>query len=350
MSLIKYAILIALTSFSIRYVYKTFINSNVSTLFHHSNRYPGKCRLVSGIDCGSEKISLSSDGLAFITSGFCKSCRKCSNIRGSLFVFDFLNPDSNVTKLEILDAKFDLDAFVPLGMDLLEDERSDVISLYVVNHDRIFGESIEVLSFDRNVPHQVKHIRHIAHKNFHYLNDIALLDVDKFYTTNFWMYPHLYPWIVEYFLPFLQSGNILFYNEGNVTIVEDNGGLFNGLALSKRKNQLVVNMFGAGSIRLYNRNPENGQLTFKSRIHVGYHPDNIHVDKQTGVLYVGALPNLFSYKLFKAGYWDYCSSLGMKIPPHDKHSKILDYGEDDIEEWAQNRSLRNTCFKISRFR
>ena len=86
---------------------------------HHNNVRPGKCRIVPGISCGSEQISVTADGLAFITSGY-RDMTRCNRdfLRGGIYVFDFNNPDMNVTKLHIVGESFDTGSFVPHGMDL----------------------------------------------------------------------------------------------------------------------------------------------------------------------------------------------------------------------------------------
>ncbi|XP_006813028.1 serum paraoxonase/lactonase 3-like [Saccoglossus kowalevskii] len=96
------------------------------------NQYPGPCRVVPNVDKGSEDITVTSDGLAFISSGV-TSPRYIHNprhspqlVKGRIFLFDFNNPDENATEISLV-GNFGRDSFYPHGISLYEDPKTGTV-------------------------------------------------------------------------------------------------------------------------------------------------------------------------------------------------------------------------------
>merc|ERR1712179_824245 len=117
MGWLRNVIIISVIAYAAKVLYPFLVHLGVGV--HFNNVRPGKCRVVSGIECGSEKIAVSEGGLAFITNGL-REMTRCNRdyLRGNLYTFDFNNPNNNVTKLKIISSDgFDADGFAPHGMD-----------------------------------------------------------------------------------------------------------------------------------------------------------------------------------------------------------------------------------------
>ena len=166
---------------------------------HHNEHFPGTCKTVPGISCGSEQIAVAkgrqNEGLAFITNGL-KAMSRCNkdSTPGNIFTFDFKTPDKGVLKLKIIPipgGTFDQDAFEPHGMDILENDVDNKIELYVVNHAKNI-ESVEVFEYDPNLVGTLQHVRTILDPNFICINDLTMVAKNIFYITN-WMKFCRYP-------------------------------------------------------------------------------------------------------------------------------------------------------------
>jgi len=148
------------------------------------NHRPGDCKVLPDLQCGSEKISVTSNGLAFITNGFADAtnCNK-DFLRGNLYLFDFNKPDQGAKRLQMKNvSKEFLENFDPHGMDVFE--VNGVVKLYVVNHLDDF-DTIEVFQYSSEHPTEVHHVSTIRNDLFNCLNDITIIDEDEFYATNF---------------------------------------------------------------------------------------------------------------------------------------------------------------------
>ena len=107
---------------------------------HFNEHFPGQCKTIPGISCGSEKVIIAkrspNQGLAFITNGF-KMMTNCNPkfTQGNIYTFDFNHPDKGANKLTIHPSEsLDLAAFDPHGMDLLEDGSGDIKVFFLQIH------------------------------------------------------------------------------------------------------------------------------------------------------------------------------------------------------------------------
>jgi len=309
-------------------LYLWCINNGIGLYFNEVK--PGPCRVIPGISCGSEKISITNDGLAFITSGY-QGLTNCDKryIKGALYLFDFNHPNDNVTRLAIEGDSFDSDAFEPHGMDILEATiNKDLVNIYVVNHAK-HKESIEVFQFSRNKPSHVIHLKTIRNEKFVCLNDIVLVDQDTFYVTNFLKYCHsAFPMVVEMeFILNLHSANIVYYNAGETTVVADNEAFYNGLAISRNQQKLFSMLSKSGNLHVFDRDNTTGLLHNKKQHHIGFTLDNVIRDKFSDNLYVSVAKSSWCIMMLGSNLTDACSSTGAKITPLDS-----EWNKVEVEE------------------
>lgn len=253
----------------------------------YNNVYPGKCRIIPGVECGSEKIAVTSDGLAFITSGL-RLLTACNvnYIQGRLYLFDFSHPEKDAVQLEIYgQSQFDLKSFEPHGMDIYEVAETNFVQVYVVNHANHL-ESVEVFLYNRDAPHKIEHKETIRDEKFVCLNDVAVASENKFFATNCLKYCHTnFLFSVMESLFHMKTANVLFYDNGNTKIIDDGGLLYNGIVL--HNNHVLVASNGDGLMITYDRDENTNELSNRQQYFIGHHPDNIAINKETGEILVG---------------------------------------------------------------
>ena len=327
MDIVKTIVITVVLAFMSKFMYFWLVDNGYGVHFY--NVQPGPCRVVPGIECGSEKVSVTHDGLAFITNGF-KLITNCNQkyLRGHIYLFDFNQPEKNVSKLIIQSDTLDLKAFGPHGMDIYEDLEQGNVKVYVVNHAKKI-ESVEVFHYHRSNPQKLIHLDTIMDDKFICLNDITVIDENRFYITNSMKYCHsrFAFGVTEIFLK-LKTASIVYYDHGKSIIVADGESFLNGIALSKDKTQVFSVAFSSGGMFIYDRDENNGKLDLRNKFFVGHHPDNIFTDLSTGHLYVGIQKE--PYTLAAASMSNntgYFSSSGIKLK-----TKSEKWDDFEIEE------------------
>ena len=328
MGIVKTVVITVILAFMSNYMYFWLVGNGFGVLFY--NVQPGPCRVVPGIECGSEKISVAHDGLAFITNGL-KSTTNCNKryLRGHIYLFDFNYPEKNVSKVIIQSDTLDLEAFDPLGMDIYEDLEKGNVKVYVVNRARKI-QSVEVFNYHRSNPRKLIHLNTIINDKFICLNDITLIDENRFYITNLVKYCHSrFAFRITELLLNLKTASVVYYDHGKSKIVADGESSFNGITLSKDKTQVFSVTTASGGMFVYDRNENSGELHLRKTFFVGYHPDNIFTDLSTGGhLYVGILKKpLILVAASMSNSTGYFSSSGIKLK-----AKSAKWDDIDIEE------------------
>ncbi|GFO49152.1 serum paraoxonase/arylesterase 2-like [Plakobranchus ocellatus] len=210
--------------------------------YNFKRHYPGECRQVTGLDYGSENMEVTQDGLAFITSGMnfpplsekYHSFIREKNIRGTIFLYDFKNPKLGASALRFQPSKtFDPATFQPHGISLLEDKAKGEHLLYVVNHVKHGKDRVEKFKFIPRV-NELQHLRFFNDSKFLILNDVALIDEDKFYASNCLFFESHFLSLFEHLL-LLPLGGLLLVEGNHVTEVVKSLHGPNGVILSKDK-------------------------------------------------------------------------------------------------------------------
>jgi len=330
---------VVLVAIGYRYLYNFLVTRGVGV--HYNEHFPGSCKVVPGITCGSEQISVASlnkdnKGLAFITNGL-KEFTSCNlqYLKGNIYLFDFNNADQGVTKLTIESSDdFDVDAFAPHGMDILESETERGIDLYVVNHAN-HVESVEVFHYRPESPAKLKHARTIRNKEFLCLNDLQVTGENQFFITNWLRY-------CEYPLPFkavefygaFKTGSIVYYNDGESKVVA-NGAGYNGISQSVDGQQIIVASGSTTQIDIYNKDSETGELTFDQNVDVGHFPDNIYTDHISGDFYIGVQKNTLAMLAAAKNQTLFCSASGVRVAKQGSAYVVTEVFHDSGKSFIQ---------------
>ncbi|KAJ8318831.1 hypothetical protein KUTeg_003922 [Tegillarca granosa] len=235
--------------------------------FHKTvyNHQPGKCRLVPGVDYGSEDMETLANGLTFITSGvilpsfseMAKKYYRDHKVRGRIFLFDFNNPDKNAVELKITGDLNQTD-FVPHGIGSWQDPSSGRLLIYVVNHGSL-DDTIEKFEYIDDKK-ELKHLHTYKDPAIYFVNDVAVLEEEKFYFTNFAYFRNRIGGLIEALLQ-INSGYIVYFDGTKYTKVSDGYFLANGLALSLNK-QYIYLCTANKDMKIFERK-DNGELILK---------------------------------------------------------------------------------------
>ena len=309
---------------------------------HFNEHFPGDCKTIPGISCGSEKIVVTkrapNEGLAFITNGF-KLMSNCNPkfTQGNIYTFDFNHPGKGANKLAIQPSEsLDLAAFDPHGMDLLEESNGN-IKVYIVNHAK-HVETVEVFLYVPTQPGSIKHLKTIRHEKFICLNDLTLFGEDVFYITNFFKYCH-YPFVISAteFLLGLETGNVVYYDNGKAEVMAE-GLSYNGISQSIDGKEVVVNAGGTTFLEIFDRVKSTGQLKFKQKVNLFYFPDNVFTDYQTGDYYVGVQKKILKLIALFKNQSRSAPSTGVRVYKKDGSYTVEEVFHDSGHSYVQGVS------------
>lgn len=312
---------IYISGFLLIHLYTTLVGAGVGVpVFNH---YPGKCRVVPGIECGSEDFAVTKDGLAFISNGLNMIPRCDRSIhKGSIYIFDFKNPSQNATKLDIISESIDFDLFEPHGLSLWEHPYSKTLSLFVVDH--FIKDRVLVFEYNKDVPHKLFHKETINDKNFVCLNDLVAIGPKSFYVTNLLATCKISDHLLMFEMLFhLRTGYVVLYDRGKTKIAASGLKMSNGINISPDGQYIYVASNSGQNINIFERNIESNDITHIADFPLMTCPDNIEVDKETGDLYIGAHRN------FRLAFSDYNGTF--PAPAHVLRLRALGKNSLDFE-------------------
>ena len=265
------------------------------------NHFPGKCRVVAGLECGSEDFAVTNNGLAFISSGL-RLLPKCDYTmhKGGIYIFDFRSPDSNSSRLEIVSETANFDKFNPHGLSLWEDPESHKISLFVVDHGNEDDEVVHILEYSASEPNKLYHKETIKDKTFVCINDLVANGPRSFFVTNYLAFCKAGSLAVslEYFLK-IRSGNVVYFDGKKGRTVASGLAMSNGINSSPDGKYIYVAESSNNDLLIFRHDLQTNNLTLMKELQLMTSPDNIEVHKDTGDIYIGAHKN---YKLPFASY------------------------------------------------
>ncbi|KAI0229007.1 Serum paraoxonase/arylesterase 1 [Lamellibrachia satsuma] len=208
------------------------------------NRQPGCCKLVPGVDKGSNDIQVLPNGLALITSGFDTHCR------GDILLFDFKKPRQGAHALDIV-GDLDRSTFSPAGLSIWRNYNSKVIYIFVVNVRDVGKETVEKFCFDEK-GRKLYHLRTYRDPTFTHPDDIVATGKDSFYFTNFIKFDFK----VELFCR-LSLGNVGFYDGTRGHILQTGRSIPNGVNTSPDGKYVYLTEIGKKCISVYIRESDN---------------------------------------------------------------------------------------------
>ncbi|XP_038047563.1 serum paraoxonase/arylesterase 2-like [Patiria miniata] len=261
---------------------------------HSFNHTPGPCRVVPGIDIGSEDITVTSSGLAFISSGLKYSPADWeteSERQSRIFTFDFNHPERNVSEVSIKGESFDKEGVNYFGLSIWEDENTGKVTLFVVNRAKT-KSSVELFDYGQET-NTLVHKETVTSENIYSPNNVVAVSTRSFYVTN----DSKYRSILEIFSP-IPTGTVAYYDGKKARIVATGFTMANGINQSPDgKYVYVVGVFD-GEISIFERN-KDGSLRLLKKMDMHTTADNIDVDRATGDLWLGC--HLQPYKAIFGG-------------------------------------------------
>ncbi|XP_033629796.1 serum paraoxonase/arylesterase 2-like [Asterias rubens] len=249
---------------------------------HMFNHYPGPCRIVPGIDVGSEDIITLSNGLAIITSGISMNEEEVWSIQGRIFTFDFKQPDMNVKEVNIISESLNKTLLNPIGISVWEDPATDKVTVFLVNRALPpMTSSIEVFHFGQK-SNSLHHTKTIISENIYSPNNIVAMSADTFYVTNDVRFGRLAALEVYLNLP---TGTVAYYDGNEAAVVATGFVMSNGINRSLNRKYIYVSGLMDTQIHILKRMEDNFLQPLK-KIAMYTSVDNINVDDK-GNLWVG---------------------------------------------------------------
>lgn len=255
---------------------------------------PPNCKLVEGIETGSEDLEILPNGLTFISAGL-----KYPGIKsfepdkpGKILLMDLNEDNPTVLELRIIGSKFNLSLFNPHGISTFTDE-DNTIYLLVVNHPNT-KTTVELFKFQQEEK-SLLHLKTIRHKLLPSANDIVAVGPEHFYATNdhYFTDPYLKSW--ELYLGLAWS-YVVYYSPNEVQVVADGFDLANGINISPDGKYVYIAELLSHKIHVYEKHA-NWTLTLLKSLVADTLVDNISVDPVTGDLWVGCHPD--GMKIFR---------------------------------------------------
>ncbi|XP_045649167.1 serum paraoxonase/lactonase 3-like isoform X2 [Ursus americanus] len=205
---------------------------------------PQNCRLIEGLENGSEDIDILPSGLAFISSGlkYPGMPSFAPDEPGQIFLMDLNEQNPRAQALNISDG-FDKASFNPHGISTFIDE-DHTVYLYVVNHPHM-KSTVEKFKFEEQ-QRSLVHLKTIKHE--------------------------------------------LLKSPTEVKVVAEGFSSANGITVSLDKKYIYAADVAAQNIHVLKKH-ENWDLTQVKVIHLGILVDNLTEDPDTGDIWAGCHPN-----------------------------------------------------------
>ncbi|XP_070532154.1 serum paraoxonase/arylesterase 1-like [Ptychodera flava] len=297
------------------------------TIYKH---YPGPCRVVPGVETGSEDIAVTSNGLALISSGVrvkgfaIHPARTPPILKGKIFLFDFNHPEKNLVEVP-LKGSIDAASFYPHGLSLYEDPKTGEKRLFVVNHHLSDQDRVEIFRFDEKST-SLHHLKTVTGETMYSLNDVVAVGPETFYFTNDLYYVTKFAKYYEV-LAGLSFGTVGFY-DGQDRIVADGFKMSNGINKSPDGRYVYVAAALDEKLTVFERK-DDGSLEEIQRIDVCSGLDNIEVDKKSGDLWLGCHP---VSHMFMEHTENFTKPAGSQVLRVQLESKSAPYARVDIRE------------------
>ncbi|RLW11335.1 hypothetical protein DV515_00001534 [Chloebia gouldiae] len=253
------------------------------------------CRLIKGIEAGSEDIDILPSGLAFISSGLKYPGLKsfAPDKPGEIFLMDLTEDNPRAAELRI-SRGFDLASFNPHGISTYID-RDDTVYLFVVNHPHQ-SSTVELFKFVED-DNSLVHLKTIRHDLLTSVNDIVAMGPDSFYATNDHYFSDFLLMFLEMFLGLTWS-NVIYYSPKEVKEVASGFYSANGINISPDRKYIYIADVLDHNVHVMEKHA-NWSLTHVKTLQLDTLVDNLSIDPHTGDIWTGCHPD--GMKLF---YYD----------------------------------------------
>jgi arylesterase/paraoxonase len=255
------------------------------------NHQPGPCRLVKNVVDGSEDIELLPNGIAVVSSGlrYLKSV-EMDNVVGKLFLYDFnANPTQpKADEIKLLWNAAGIKTFNPHGIKSHINNKGE-ITLYVISHPPE-GDRIEMFTLDVQKK-EAKYVKTLKHELFTAINNFAMLGPEEFYVSNDHYFHNTFMATMEYFLPYIRLGSLVYYNKGKANLVDQFLHTPNGLAVDKKHKYLFKASPLDRALVIYTINKDM-TITKRNTIQLDTAIDNLFLDEDKLEIWTGSHPVL----------------------------------------------------------
>ncbi|KAM9024901.1 serum paraoxonase/arylesterase 2 isoform 1-T5 [Ara ararauna] len=245
------------------------------------------CRLIKGIESGSEDIDILPNGLAFISSGL-----KYPGIKsfapdkpGEIFLMDLNEDNPRAVEMRI-SRGFDLASFNPHGISTYVD-KDDTVYLFVVNHPHQ-KSTVELFKYVED-DNSLVHLKTIQHDLLTSVNDVVAVGPDSFYATNDHYFSDFILMFLEMFLGLTWS-NVVYYSPKEVKEVAAGFYSANGINISPDRKFIYIADIFDHNVHVMEKHA-NWNLTHVKKLQLDTLVDNLSVEPSTGDIWTGCHPN-----------------------------------------------------------
>jgi len=250
----------------------------------------GPCRTLPARP-GPEDIVVDRErGVAYVSSTDRRTWRRggeaAAELRGAILRIDLRGPVEGWALVEV--SPPEPASFLPHGIGLFV-SGSGERSLFVVNHPP--GAPDEVVIFDVDHEGRLRYRRSVADPLLFRLNDVQPAGRDRFYATN--DHGKGLPAVLQDGLR-LDRASLVYFDGRRARIAAEGLSYANGVNLSRDGRELYVAETTDRDLRVYDRDPESGELGLATVVPVGMGADNVDV-QEDGDLLVGGHPKLLDF-------------------------------------------------------
>nr|CDJ85506.1 Arylesterase domain containing protein [Haemonchus contortus] len=253
------------------------------------NHTPGPCRVVDGISDGAAGLEIISElGLVFISTGLAGAYGNTTS-RPGLAVFQLQKEMAKheVKPIKIEGERFNQNEFIPLGLSSYYSKGR--ISLYVVNtHPN--RQCVEIFTY-----HKEKNLlfyrKSVCDPRFSSISDIVVIGADRFFVSNLAYMSRGYLQTAELMMQ-SSFGALYFFDGRNVSLQESQLSSPSALAIDRRRQLIYAGSMLNENIRVY-KLERDFSLTFRTQISLLSSPAGMHVDEETGDIWVALHPVLY---------------------------------------------------------
>ncbi|KIH57368.1 Arylesterase [Ancylostoma duodenale] len=252
------------------------------------NHTPGPCRVVTGITDGAAGLELVSEvGIVFISTGLANAYVN-ETIRGGLAMFqlekEMAKHETKPVKIE--GEKFDQNKFAPLGISSYYSKGR--ILLYVVNsHPE--RQCVEIFTYhkDKNV---LFHRKSVCDARFTSIYDVVVVGADRFFISNLAYMSRGKLQTVELVMQ-SSFGALYFFDGRTVSLHESRLSTPSALAIDRQRRLIFVGSLLNENVRVYALEKDYS-LTFRTQISLLSSPAGIHIEEETGDIWIALHPVL----------------------------------------------------------
>ncbi|KAK6731936.1 hypothetical protein RB195_008033 [Necator americanus] len=271
-----------LCSAIIRFVLMLDLNKRV---YNHT---PGPCRVVNGITDGAAGLEFVGEAsVVFISTGLANAYGNESSDTGiSIIQLQKEMAKHEATSIKIEGVNFDKAKFIPLGISSYYSKGR--ILLYVVNaHPE--RQCVEIFTYhkDKNV---LFHRKSVCDPRFSSIYDIVVVGADRFIVSNLAYMSRGKLQTVELIMQ-SSFGALYFFDGRHVSLLESRLSTPSALAIDRRRKLIFVGSLLNENIRVYALEKDYS-ITFRTQISLLSSPAGMHIEDETGDIWVALHPVL----------------------------------------------------------